>query len=132
MCLKKNEVIFNPYGTNYRLPIMGRVKVCMENLNGKQVKTTVYVVKGKGECLLGKKDRIKLGIIPINKKGSVPEDKVQRLVSTRKEPAQGEGRISGGETQAKINKKMDKLVEKHTKLFRGDRQGEVGSHQYLH
>ena len=120
MVLKKNMVIFKPYGTRFRLPILGRSKVKMENQNGKRVKTMVYVVKGKSECLLGRKDGINLGIITINEKGAAPEDKVKRLVTTRKEPAQGMGRISGGETQIEIDKNMEKLVEKHKKTVRGD------------
>ena len=119
MVLKKNTVIFRPYGTKVRLPIVGRSKVKMENQNGKKVKTMVYVVKGKSECLLGRKDGINLGIITINEKGAAPEDKVKRLVTTEKEPAQGMGRISGGETQTEIDKNMEKLVEKHKKLFEG-------------
>ena len=83
------------------------------------MKTTVYVVKGKSECLLGRKDGINLGIITINEKGTAPEEKVKRLVTTKKEPAQGMGRISGGETQTEIDKNMEKLVEKHKKLFEG-------------
>ena len=46
MCLKENTVIFKPYGTSYRLPIMGRANVKMEN---QKVKAMVYVVKGKSE-----------------------------------------------------------------------------------
>ena len=106
MALKKNTVIFKPYGTRFRLPILGRSKVKMENQNGKKIKTMVYVVKGKSECLLGRKDGINLWIITINEKGAAPEDKVKRLVTTKKEPAQGMGRISGGETQAEIDKNM--------------------------
>ena len=33
----------------------------------------VYVVIGKSECLLGRKDGINLGIITINEKGAAPD-----------------------------------------------------------
>ena len=54
--LKKNKAVFTPYGTNYKLPVMGRSKVVMENKKGLQFKLMSYVVQGKTESLLGKND----------------------------------------------------------------------------
>ena len=45
--LKKNNVSFTPYGTKYKLPVMGRAKVVMTNLKGKKINSIVYVVKGQ-------------------------------------------------------------------------------------
>ena len=81
---------------------------------GAEWDSVIYVGYGHTEAF--SRAKLTLGIITINEKGVAPEDKVKRLVTTRKEPAQGMGRISGGETQAQIDKNMEKLVEKPKKL----------------
>ena len=54
--LKTNKVIFRPYGTKRELPIMGCFKAIIQNKEGMNIKTMVYVVRGQKESLLGKKD----------------------------------------------------------------------------
>ena len=76
--LKANNVRFRPYGTEKKLPILGRLKVKMRNESGKTIRTMAYVVKGQEESLLGKNDGDMLGIIKIKKEdqeiGDVEEE----------------------------------------------------------
>ena len=72
--LVKTSKRFRPYGTTYLLPIIGRAQMYLRAENGAQVKTWVYIVNDKKEqCLLGKFDACRLGIVTINLKGAQKE-----------------------------------------------------------
>ena len=117
--LKKNKVRFTPYGTASTLPVMGRAKVVMQNQMGKQRKTLVYVVQGQTESLLGKLDAEALGIIQIVPEGSAPGDGVHRITPVTKDPVNMSGVVSGNQTQAQIDKKMESLIKEYSMLFKG-------------
>ena len=68
--LKKNRTNFTPFGTNYKLPILGRTKCQLTAPGGKSIHTIVYVAAGETQSLLGLKDAEALGIIRINPDGS--------------------------------------------------------------
>ena len=62
---------FRPYGTKYLLPIIGKARVRLQAENGATIKTWVYIVKDqKEQCLLGKEDALRLGIVTINLGGA--------------------------------------------------------------
>ena len=117
--LKKNEVSFTPYGTKYKLPVLGRAKVVMTNLKGMKINSMVYVVKGQKESLLGQSDGVRLGILSINPEGSKPGELVHKMTVVKKEPVKKTGIISGGETQMQIEAKMSKLLGEFKPLFEG-------------
>ena len=50
MKLRKTRVRFMAYGSSDALPVMGMVKLYLENVNGMQIKSIAYVVK-RGEQL---------------------------------------------------------------------------------
>ena len=117
--LKKNEVSFTPYGTKYKLPVLGRAKVVMTNLKGMKINSMVYVVKGQKESLLGQSDGVRLGILSINPEGSKPGELVHKMTMVKKEPVKKTGMVSGGETQVQIEAKMSKLLGEFKPLFEG-------------
>ena len=83
MKLRKNKVRFTPYASDEALPIMGKVKLVLKNLNQKKVKCMVYVVKGGKECLLGRRDGEALGVINIHPRGHTPEESPDIKVSAK-------------------------------------------------
>ena len=117
--LRKNNVVFSPYGTNLKLPVKGRVKVVLQNERGLQVRTIVYVVKGQTESLLGKRDGEALGIVRIDNKGARPQERLNHITQVKKELKVGAGVVSGGETQIQIDVKMVGMVEEYKDLFQG-------------
>ena len=63
---------FRPYGTAYKLPIIGRAHVTLTAEAGAKISTWVYVVKDKKEqSLLGKDDGERLGIIKAESQGCI-------------------------------------------------------------
>ena len=79
----------------------------------------VYVVKGQLESLLGKKVGEALGLIKIDEEGDAPTEKVMKMLTIKKENTVNEGGVSDGETQAQIDKNMEKLVAEYQELFSG-------------
>ena len=67
--LRRAKTVFRPYGTKYSLPVMGKMKVRLQCKAGAKSKSTMYVVRGKQESLLGRVDCEKLGIITIKREG---------------------------------------------------------------
>jgi hypothetical protein len=117
--LKKNKIKFVPFGTKINLPILGRTRCRIRAVNGAKVKTMVYVVEGQKQSLLGLKDGEALGIINIQPKGASKE-KVNQLSSLKKkEPVQFGEIVSGVQTQAQIDKKMEEIVKKTPEGFEG-------------
>ena len=80
--LVKTSKRFRPYGTQYLLPIIGRAHVHLQAQNGASIKTWVYIVKDKKEqCLLGKSDAIRLGIVKIDLAGAEKEIEVVNRIT---------------------------------------------------
>ena len=63
---------FVAYGSETYLPLLGELKVTMRNVRGKEIATTVYVIKSQGESLLGKEDARALGILSTDQEGGSP------------------------------------------------------------
>ena len=93
------------------VPLIGCCDVNLTNEEGKTHKTTVYIVEGEKESLLGKEDAQKLGIVKVNRRGDKPDgtDTLGCITpETLKDPI-SEGVVSGGQTQAQIDGKMEEL-----------------------
>ena len=97
----------------------------LTNKKDKKVKTTVYIVEGEDESLLGKEDAIKLGIIRIDRDG-VAEDKMMeddmklRCITPEVLKDQiKDGIVSDGQTQDQIDAAMTKIADKHADVFQG-------------
>ena len=122
--LKKCDIKFSPFGTKYSLPMMGRTRALLRNEQGGVTRTVVCVVKGEKQSLLGLKDARALGIVKIDPAGESSEkiekmEPVRTLSDEKKLEASDQGVVSGGETQLEINQKMDKIVGRHNKVFKG-------------
>ena len=101
--LKKNRIRFVLYGTKQTLPMLGRAKVTLQCEEGKKVNTTVYVVAGQIENLLGERDSVALGILKIKPRGDKPsQERVRYITEVKKRAVPTIGKISGGQTQAEI------------------------------
>ena len=68
--LKRNKRKFVPFGTDGRLECIGRSKAFLEAKAGAKIKTMVYIIRGVSECLLGKSDAEKLGIVEFRPNGA--------------------------------------------------------------
>ena len=97
----------------------------LTNKKDKKVKTTVYIVEGEDESLLGKEDAIKLGIIRIDRDG-VAEDKMMeddmklRCITPEVLKDQiKDGIVSGGQTQDQIDAAMKEIADRHAGVFQG-------------
>ena len=66
--LEDTNVRFRPYGTNYTLPVLGKIRVRLQCVAGGTKATSLYVVRGQRESLLGERDGVALGIIHIIQK----------------------------------------------------------------
>ena len=78
------------------------------------------MVEGHDESLLGKSDGEALGIIQIRPEGAAPgTEKVKRITPVIRTPIRESGIVSGKETQAQIDKGMEKLMEEYKGLFEG-------------
>ena len=114
--LMKNRINFRPYGTDYTLPVVGKAKVTLKCRAGARINTTVYVVSGQEESLLGKKDGQRLGIISISPDGLA--EKVRKITPVRKKEVTKEGVVTNGQTQVEIDASMEEIKKKYSKLFR--------------
>ena len=117
--LKTCHTRFCPFGTNYSLPMLGRVRATLTSASGATTRTVIYVVKGEKQSLLGLKDGRALGIITITPEGRSKEQEVRRLSDERKQEVSRQEVISGGVNQQEINLKMERLVELHKSVFKG-------------
>ena len=118
--VKTCNIRFTPYGTAYKLPVIGGIRITMVNNKGKRIKTTVHIIKGQKESLLGREDGIRLGIIKIRPNGTrEKETKIGRITPVKKEAVKEVGIVSGGETQEQIDAKMQLLLEEYGDLFHG-------------
>ena len=81
--LKKSHRKFSPFGTEQKVPMLGRTKCQMVAKCGRQITTMVYVVKGKSQSLLGLRDGKALGIISIDPEGSYTQ-MVGRVMDIKK------------------------------------------------
>ena len=90
---------------------------------GATVSTTVYVVKGGTQSLLGLVDGKALGIISICPEGK--EETVRSLSDVKKVDPLTEGVMSGGQTQQEIDEKLKAMVTRYPKVFEGLGQAKV-------
>ena len=114
-----SKVKFRPYGTTNSLPIMGTVRVVLKCQAGETKRTTLHVIKGQEESLLGKRDCEAMGIIVINKEGCEKIEKVMHITRVKRTPVTGEGIVSGGQSQPVIEKNMENITNKFPELFTG-------------
>ena len=125
----KTSKRFRPYGTAYHLPIRGKAKVKLTAERGAATETWIYVVDDKKEqSLLGEADAIALGIVTLDLKGSPPHKSDAEVINKIEYgqlsfEAPGEI-VSGGETQAEIDKNMKQIMKDFPKLF-SDSTGKV-------
>ena len=127
----KTSKRFRPYGTSYHLPIKGKSEVVLKSENGASITTWVYVNDDpKEQSLLGERDARRLGIVYLDPKGASEEvelfdgikaESVNRISYGRKSK-EPNGVVSGGETQAVIDKRMQEIIEKFPTVFT-DRTG---------
>ena len=111
--LKRNRVRFTPFGTNKNLECIGRSKALLKTAKGAEIKTMVYVIRGSAkECLLGRKDSKRLGIVVFNPEGS------QEVVG-RVEYAERKAEVISDEERKKIAQRMKVINDKFPKLFEG-------------
>ena len=106
--LTKNCIKFVPYGTKQALPVLGKAKVQLQCEEGKRIYTTVYVVGGQQENLLGERDAVALGIITIKPRGDQPSKSVETVGNIHNVKKGDPAKIvSGGQTQSDIDTDMD-------------------------
>ena len=117
--LKKNKTKFIPFGTQTRLPMMGKSKCVLKTKSGKMRRTVVYVVKGNSPSLLGLREGEALGVINITVEGGKPREMIAQVENTKKASAPVDGPISGGQTQKDIDNKMEEIVDRFPKVFNG-------------
>ena len=102
----------------------------LTNTKGKIIKSRVYVTEGEEESLLGKEDAKRLGILKLDPEGEDPEDEVNRLKTVMPEvlrcitpeilqDEKTKGVVSGGKTQAEIDKDMEAIAAKYAGVFEG-------------
>ena len=118
--LTKNCIKFVPYGTKQTLPVLGKAKVQLQCEEGKRIYTTVYVIGGQHENLLGERDAVALGIITIKPRGDQPSERVETVgnIHNVKKEAPAEI-VSGGQTQSDIDTDMDAIFVQFQELFSG-------------
>ena len=90
---------FLPFGTNLKLPIMGRSKCSLKAACDRRISTVIYVVKGESQSLLGLEDGKALGVISINPDGQNMQEQVNRVT-----------KASMQETKAMDNKTQETWV----------------------
>ena len=111
--LRQSKMRFRPYSIGEVVPLLGECEVKMTHTKNKAIKTTVYVVDGEKESLLGKQDAIKLGIIKLDPEGDAPDNEKDRLRCVTPEVLRcitpevlqdpiEQGEVSGSKTQAQI------------------------------
>ena len=114
--LRESKVKLVPYGTIGVLKLLGRFRCQLKARAGAQIITTVYVIRGAKESLLGLRDGEVLGIMKIQPEGEM----VRWLQMTVKEAKPLPGTpVSGGETQGQIDQRMSKIKGQFPKVFMG-------------
>ena len=110
--LVKTSKGFRPYGTNHKLPIIGRAHVTIKAEAGASIKTWAYIVKDKKEqSLLGKIDGERLGIISLNPEGA-PVEVVNRISHITKTE-----QLSSIDDEDKFPNAKELVVKQFPKLF---------------
>ena len=119
--LVKTSKGFRPYGTSYKLPIIGRAHVTLTAEAGAQISTWVYVVKDRKErSLLGKSDGERLGIIRLNPRGA-PTEVVNRVSDIPKAEQLAVDAFDEDPKQANlIFNEFPQLFSNHTGKFKGE------------
>ena len=119
--LVKTSKGFRPYGTSYKLPIIGRAHVTLTAEAGAQITTWVYVVKDRKErSLLGKSDGERLGIIQLNPRGALTEV-VNRVSDIPKAEQLAVDAFDEDPKQADlIFNEFPQLFSNHTGKFKGE------------
>ena len=116
--LKINRRKFVPFGANGNLECIGRSKALLVAEAGASIETIVYVIRGVSECLLGKTDAVKLGIITFRPEGAAQE--VRKLSETMKKNIPEAGQVvSAGMNQSEIDVNMESIVKEFSGLFEG-------------
>ena len=129
--LKKNTIRFVPYGTRQSLPVRGKARVMLQCEEGMRVYTTVYVVAGQTENLLGERDAVALGILAIKPRGSkakkeegytdqgkAKKETVANIHVVKKETPTA-GNVSGGQSQTEIDRDMEAVLYQFRDMFDG-------------
>ena len=116
--LKKSHTKFSPFGTELKLPMLGRTRCQMVARCGRQITTIVYVVKGESQSLLGLRDGKALGITSIDPEGSYTQ-KVGRVTDIKKAELVKQGVVSGGQKQEEIDSSMEEVVSRFPGVFKG-------------
>ena len=95
------------------------MKVKLQCEAGAKSRSTVYVVKGQQESLLGRVDCEKLGIITIKRGGeSGTADPVKKLAVVKLE-------MQEAENQAQLQVKMTSMLDQYPQLFQGIGQAKL-------
>ena len=71
------------------------------------------MVEGQTESLLGKQDAEAWGILQILLEAAAPGDRVHRITPVTRDPINLEEVVSGNQTQAQVEKKMEMLVKEY-------------------
>ena len=127
---KKTSKKFRPYGTEggFRLPIRREAQVTLKAVNGATISTTIYILDSRKEqSLLGYYDALRLGIVSLNPNGAEEEvlieddesddETLRRISHTKKHDPPSDGIVSGGQTQAEIDAKMQEKITNNPSLF---------------
>ena len=123
--LVKTKLSFRPYGTQVRLPIIGRAKIQLQAQAGALITTYVYINDdNRDSSLLGERDALRLGIVTINLEGSteevlqgVGEEDLRRIRQTRLSEL-SETKRSAKEEE-KVKRDMEQLAEEYRDIFGG-------------
>ena len=119
--LHESRIRFKPYSTNKTVPLIGCFRARLRNNLGRVHTTTVYVVEGESESLLGREDAEALGILNINSDGHKPQEEERlRCITPEilRDPIKT-GPVSGGKSQKEIDAQMDKIAREHHAVFEG-------------
>jgi hypothetical protein len=117
--LKKNGIRFVPYGTKQSVPVLGKARVMLQCEEGMRTYTTVYVVQGQTENLLGERNAVALGILAIRPKGSKANQVTVANISVIKKETPAAGEISRGQSQTEIDRDMSAILEQFQDMFCG-------------
>ena len=99
--------------------MLGKARVMLQCKEGMRIYTTVYVVAGQTENLLGERDAVALGILSIKPRGIKPnQESVRNITTVKKEPRET-GEMSGGQTQIEIDQDMSSILHQFKDMFSG-------------
>ena len=116
--LKITRRKFVPFGSNEKLECIGRSKALLVAEAGASINTDIYIIRGVSECLLGKTDAVKLGIVTFRPEGAAQE--VRKLSETLKKTIPEAGQVvSSGMNQLDIDDKMESIAYELSGLFEG-------------